>query len=316
MAVTIPFRELSFSGHESFALRYVWLKKGFDALLEETEFFSRDDAMVVLGTGKNMVRAVRHWGLACGVWEEVAQTRGRSLVPTRMGREFFGDPAKGGWDPYLEDAGTIWWLHWRLVTSLDRATTWTWAFGRPKGNVFSKTELQAELTDLIADSGAKKTSPASMKRDIDVFVRSYFVDRAPSAVFIEDLLDSPFCALGLVRKGTERGTLELVQGAKPTLPLAVFEAALVEFCERCKEGGATSIPFEDLLYAPLSPGLVFRLGENDLEERLVALRNQSPDVYLFDETAGLRQLLIAKSPGSSLEILRQHYEVAQAEVAK
>ena len=53
----------SFSGHESFALRYLWLKKGYDALADNPEFFQRDDAMVILGVGKNMVRSIRHWGL-------------------------------------------------------------------------------------------------------------------------------------------------------------------------------------------------------------------------------------------------------------
>jgi len=61
----------SFSGHESFPLRYGWLKKCVDAVAEDAVFFARDDAMVALGVGKNMVRAVK------------AQWRGGGARPRR-----------------------------------------------------------------------------------------------------------------------------------------------------------------------------------------------------------------------------------------
>jgi hypothetical protein len=54
----------SFSGHETFALRAAWLKKGIDGLERYPDIFSREDALVELGVGKNMVRSIRHWCLA------------------------------------------------------------------------------------------------------------------------------------------------------------------------------------------------------------------------------------------------------------
>jgi hypothetical protein len=45
----------SFSGHETFPFRYAWLKKGLDAALSDPEVFSKEeDAMTVLGVGKNI----------------------------------------------------------------------------------------------------------------------------------------------------------------------------------------------------------------------------------------------------------------------
>ena len=58
---------LSFAGHETFVFRYGWLTKAVEAVLSDPEIFSRDDAIVRLGVGKNMVRSIRHWGLATGV---------------------------------------------------------------------------------------------------------------------------------------------------------------------------------------------------------------------------------------------------------
>src|SRR5207249_4154993 len=66
---------LSFSGHETFPFRYMWLRKSVDAVAKDHDALLSDDAMISLGVGKNMVRAIRHWGLASGVLEEFGETR-------------------------------------------------------------------------------------------------------------------------------------------------------------------------------------------------------------------------------------------------
>ena len=43
-----------FARHETFHPRFGWLKKGFDAAVEEPEVFLREDAPVQLGVGKNI----------------------------------------------------------------------------------------------------------------------------------------------------------------------------------------------------------------------------------------------------------------------
>ena len=60
----------SFSGHETFPFRYPWLKKGVDAVSDDPEVFLREDAIVTLGVGKNMVRSIRHWCLATGLIDQ------------------------------------------------------------------------------------------------------------------------------------------------------------------------------------------------------------------------------------------------------
>src|SRR5262245_2132233 len=49
-----------FSGHETFPCRYTWLPKAVARLqAKPTLFADEDDAMVQLGVGKNMARAIR-----------------------------------------------------------------------------------------------------------------------------------------------------------------------------------------------------------------------------------------------------------------
>ena len=65
------------SGHETFPLRYGWLKKAFDAVRategdgDNRSVFTGEDAIARFGVGKNMVGSMRHWATASGVIEDV-----------------------------------------------------------------------------------------------------------------------------------------------------------------------------------------------------------------------------------------------------
>ena len=50
----------SFSGHESFQCKSLWLKKGYDYLLAGGKF-NDADSVVKLGVGKNMTASIRFW---------------------------------------------------------------------------------------------------------------------------------------------------------------------------------------------------------------------------------------------------------------
>jgi hypothetical protein len=66
-AVEAPLN-FRFSGHETFPCRYTWLPKAVRSLSGDASLFrSEDQAMVRLGVGKNMVRAIRFWSEAAGM---------------------------------------------------------------------------------------------------------------------------------------------------------------------------------------------------------------------------------------------------------
>ena len=109
---------MSFSGHETFPLRYAWLTKGLRAAIRRTDAFKRAEALTELGVGKNMVSAIRHYAQATNVI-----TSGDK--PTDLGLKLLGE---NGWDPYLEDIGTLWLIHWQLVSNPVKASTWDLAF--------------------------------------------------------------------------------------------------------------------------------------------------------------------------------------------
>ncbi len=294
-----------FGGHESFPLRYGWLKKGYDLLADNPMGLSSDDAMVTLGVGKNMVGSIRHWGFACKVFMD--SSTGRGVQPSAFGKRLLDS---AGSDPYLEDIGSTWLLHWQLATNRARAGAWYWLFSRPRSNRFAKDKLVRELVELLDQIGTR-VSESTIARDVDVLVRSYCRRIKSAGQSAEDLLESPFTTLGLLREASSSAEYELVQGVHPSLPVAVFEAALIEFAG-VGDAIRRAVSLDELMYGDSSPGRVFRLSEEGLMARLHALQQQRPQTYVVDETAGLRQLLIRGQMPEIAEVLQGYYGTAAA----
>ena len=273
-----------FSGHETFTLRHGWLKKGIDGVLNQAHFFSGDDAMVKLGVGKNMVRSIRHWCLATGVINVAPHSSG-ALIPTDFGERVF---ANDGLDPFLEDFGTLWLLHWHLATNATHSATWYWMFSHCNHSEITKEGILSEMHPWIERYGKKLVSDNTLMRDVDCFLRTYAGVRNPRSNFSEDLLDCPFVELRLVRELDNSGTFQFERGSRPTLSNQVFLYCLGEFWLR--NDRPDNISVSKLLSEPGSPARIFHLEEDALTQRLELIEEQSNGAFVYDETAGLRQL--------------------------
>lgn len=299
-------RRGSFSGHETFPFRYAWLPKAIDLLSSDSKGFRRDDALVTLGVGKNMVKSMRHWVLACGLAQE-ADSRGNSLEPTELATRLFG---RRGWDPYLEDPGTLWLLHWELATRPERATTWYWLFSHLPQHRFTKDDLAHWLSRLIEEKQWSRITPASLKRDIDVCIRTYVPPKTSKTVQMEDTVDCPLVELGLLSELPGKGGFVLRRGEHASLPDSVFAFAVVSHLLRTRPGTNT-VAIDAVAVEPGSPGRVFCLGEDAVLDRLDRLDALTGGSVRFDETAGLRQLLIRELP-DPLELLAEYFEAHNA----
>jgi hypothetical protein len=296
----------SFGGHETFPLRYTWLRKAVQHVEREPRVFQEDDAMVQLGVGKNMVRSIRHWGLVCGVLEEnssIPNNRSRVLQPSALGSALLKD---AGWDPYMEDPATLWILHYELASVPDHATTWYLAFNHLPQPEFTKPELCDWLLKLARERGWSRVSPASLRRDVDVFLRTYVPSRASRTVPLEDTLDSPLVELELLREFGTKGSYLVQRGDPPSLPDAVFAYGLVRFLSRAP-ATSNAVPLHSIAFAPGSPGRLFALTEDALMARLERIEAATDGAIVFHDTAGLRQLLVHRMPGL-LDVLRPWYE--------
>jgi hypothetical protein len=282
-----------FAGHQSYHCRYTWLTKGILSCNEDPHIFREEDALVELGVGKNMVDAIRHWCLATRILEKdptIDNNRGSHLRPTLLGRKIFLE--NGGWDRYLEDAGTVWLLHYRLATNPEWTTTAYFAFNEMRGLEFTRDSLQKDLIDLDKRISKRRSSENSIRRDVNVFIRTYVSSHDTAKGSVEDLLDCPFAELGLIREDPGHSTYAFSRGYQHSLPNVVVLYAIWEYAQG--KGGQQTFTFDELAYQPLSPGQVFKLDERALAERLEELARQTTGAIQLTETAGYRQVLITQ----------------------
>jgi hypothetical protein len=273
-----------FSGHETFPLRQMWLKKAFDQTADGAvpkSAFTAESAIAEFGVGKNMVAAIRHWALACDVLRDASPTS-YSISP--IAKTIFRD---GGLDPYSENPSTAWYVHWWLAGKGHRATTWYWLFNHVTASSFSRDELEAPLADFARKLDPKrKLSPSTLSRDLDTCLRGYAprLDGSTPEDFAEPMLGE----LGLISE-EHKGHFAFRRGPKVTLDNGIFAFALLDFWESSAPE-LSSLVFEAIAYGEGSPGRVFKLDEDSVAERLLALEEFTNGALSWTDTAGLRQV--------------------------
>ena len=277
------------SGHETFPLRYGWLKKVFDAI-EATEnqdenksVFLGDDAIARFGVGKNMVASMRHWSNVTSIIEE--EPASKLIRTTELGRRIFG---KRGLDPYMEHPATLWLFHWQLAAHPEK-TTWFWAFNHFPAITFERDQLVKGITRLANECAWSRVAATTIKSDVACFVRTYVAHRPPAQTGNDDALESPLTELGLIKPVGKRDGYRFVRGPKSSLGDGVFVYALLDFWSRYSS--AATLSFEAIAHAPGAPGRVFLLEENDVVDRLTALEEVTGGILRWSETAGLKQVV-------------------------
>lgn len=296
-----------FSGHETFPLRQMWLKKAFDQAdaegLVAKATFTDENAIASFGVGKNMVSSIRHWAIACDVLRDTYKDH-NFYETSPLAYEILRD---GGLDPYAENPSTAWHAHWMLAGKGTRSTTWRWLFNHVTSPTFTRQELEAPLEDFARKLDPKKRiSPSTLSRDLETCLRSYaprFAGGSP-----EDFAEPLLGELGLLQE-VHKGQYAFRRGPKATLHDGLFAYALLDFWESSAQG-LSSMAFEAISYGEGSPGRVFKLDEDSVAERLMALSDLTNGYLVWTDTAGLRQ--VHKQPGNfeelRSELIRRAYD--------
>ena len=252
-----------FARHETFHPRYGWFRKAYRSAAEDSHIFDSEDAPVRIGVGKNMVRAIRFWGLAAGLIEPDSGSRRRRkpIERTAFGDRLFAD---AGWDPWMEDPGTLWLLHWRLLATPCQLPVWWLAFNEFHPIEFTDDELEEAIgAQLDANAEWKTPHRSSVRKDVSALLRTYAPQERTKRTSIDDVLDCPLRELNLIRRATAPGRYRFILGTKPTLPSEVATAAALEYAAGNVTGGK-SITVSRLAQDPGSPGRAFKLNETEL----------------------------------------------------
>lgn len=288
--------KIGFSGHETFVCRTFWLKKGYDFVMDGRTF-GDDDAVVALGVGKNMVTSIGFWMRGFHVLDRVQQEM------TELGRFLFE-----GHDPFLEDIGSLWLLHYSAIKNekLYLFNTFFNEFTKERSE-FTKDHLINFMKRKTESEEVRLFSDKTYEADANVFLRTYLRSN-DGKVDLEDETANLLVELNLLtdfyKENTAGKTVQWFRMSRQLrygLPKSILLFAILD---RFGEESQT-IAFSDLLEAPNSPGVIFRLSEKGLEESLRELTSENADLN-FSETAG-NQVLQLRQPIDKWEILEDYY---------
>lgn len=280
--------KFTFSGHESFQCRHLWLKKGYD-FVNKKKAFSNDDAVVELGVGKNMVSSIRFWMKSFNLLTNTDEL-------TDFAHKILSDD---GYDPYMEDEGTLWLLHYQLVKK-GYASTYSIVFNelRKERIEFTKDNFIFYIKRKSETEKFYQFNEKTLQEDFSVFSKMYLHSGAQS----KDREDS---FLGLL---TDLNLVKCYNKGKE-------EFFIIENSER------TEIPDEIILFAILDNenfdlsvslntiengvGTIFAINKPGLQTKIESLSTKFPNM-VFNDQAGIKELQFREKP-TAYSILDEYY---------
>lgn len=275
-----------FSGHETFRCKTHWLKRGYDFICDDGNF-NAEDAVIRLGVGKNMVSSIKYWMKAFGFIDVNNTTTNiaRYLLDNVLGK-----------DPFFEDLGTLWLLHFNLINE-DYATIYKRTFidFHRQRNEIEKTKLQNFIKATCFDGAyANLYNESTVKKDVGVLFQSY-CGVGKDNIEEQNTLLLP---LNLIRVGAEKDTWIFNYINQNSVPAEIFLYAIL----KTKDTGTSSVPFD--LLQTLS--LIFCMDNNELVEIINRTCLLYPSEIIFSDNSGIKELQFRREL-DEFEILDNYY---------
>lgn len=280
----------TFSGHDSFQCRQLWLKKGYDFILEQNSF-NDEDAVVKLGVGKNMVSAIRYWMKAFNIIDSKDNT-------TEFGTRLFDD---NGYDPFLEDDASLWLLHYQLIKT-GLASTYSIIFNefRKEKLFFNKDTFVNYLKRRRETEPSLLFSENTVADDFVVFVKMYQCNNESKEV--EDSFSGILSEIELLKtigKGKDE-QYQIENTERDKLPEAVLLFSIL-----VNPNYGNSISLNSLEHDKNSPGSIFCLNRTGLTNKISEIVSNNKNIT-FTDHAGIKELQF-KTKKDAYSILDTYY---------
>lgn len=283
----------AFSGHESFPCKTLWLKKGYDFVKAEKDF-NAPEAVVHLGVGKNMVAAVRYWYKAFGLNKDA----GTGWIADYI---FKSDMGK---DPYTEDLGTLWLLHFLLIYS-GEASLYKMFFVdfQKERRLFDREQVVSFVKRKMIEAGKENLfNENTVKKDVGVLLLNYCLPRNPQSNedFSTLLMDLDLLRQVDKTNGDDKrnGYYFNVEGKRKVTPEIFLFALLMT-----KDENDNSVSY-DTLY---ELGLMFCMTDLEVIDMLKYLSEEYSESLTYSDVAGIRQLQFTKRM-DAIQVLEKYYE--------
>ena len=278
----------TFSGHESFPCKTLWLKKGYDFVVAGNDFNS-PEAVVGLGVGKNMVASIRFWLKAFGVTD--------NDKITWLGDYLFDEIS--GKDKYLEDIATLWLLHFNLLFS-EEATLYKMFFCgvQRERTHFEREQILTYVKLRMAEAGKMTLfNENTVKKDIGVLLQNYTLPRKPQS---NEDFSSLLMDLDLIRQNSEGKGYYINVDGKRQVTKEVFLYGLLQLKE---QEGDNTIAFDTIQE---KVGLAFCMQDYETIEMLKQLASEYSQYFAYSDVAGIKQVQFVKDLDAK-QVLDNYY---------
>lgn len=274
----------SFSGHDSFHCKSLWLKKGYDFLSQEYNF-NAPNAVAELGVGKNMVNAIRYWLKSFGLTINDRLTEiADYLFHSETGR-----------DKYAEDLTTLWLLHYLLV-STNIASLYNLlflSFQREKREFDKEQLLQFIKRKCDVPEQKNVYNENTVNKDIKVMLQNYVM---PLDLKSLDDFSALLINLNLIRKNEDK-KYSFNSKSKDDVPSIVLLYALID-----QKGNDKTISFDMLQ----DISLLFCMPITELIYAIKQLEKDFPGIIAYNDNSGVRNVQFLKEI-EKLEVLDNYY---------
>jgi hypothetical protein len=282
----------TFSGHESFPCKTLWLKKGYDFVKKDLDF-NAPDAVIELGVGKNMVASIRYWYKAFGLNKEAKTTWIADYIFN----------TEEGKDPFVEDLGTLWLLHFLIIYS-GEASLYKMFFVdfQKERRLFDKGRVVSFVKRKMNEAQKdNQYNENTVRKDVNVLLQNYCLPQSPKSNedFSTLLMD-----LDLIRQSEDKGNDKHdgfyfnIEGKRQVFPEIFLFALLM-----VKEESDNSIPYDTLQEL----GLIFCMTDLEVIDMLKLLSELYSDSLTYSDIAGIRQLQFTKQMDAK-QVLAKYYE--------
>ncbi len=227
-----------------------------------------------------MVKAIRFWGQAFGLLRLERGLASNTALATRL------LDADVGIDPYLEDPGSLWRLHW-IVTAHAGLGAWVTTFLELQDAHITRDRLIDVVRNRAVAAGGSVTQRTATVH-VDMLLRTYDWARSKATTPGEDPSGCPFQELHLIETAAVNGQtlVSVKRGPKPQLDVGAFAFALNDYWQGTAPG-SHSLSVRSLLVDRRSPGVVYRLDEGSLLACLEDLCKLSGMRMRSDGTGGM-----------------------------
>ena len=292
---------MKFRAHETFAIRKGWLHKGLYNVEQSPDVFvsKENNPMDILGIGANMVKSLRYWLQATGLTEEPNFGK-RVQTFTPIGEIIYQN------DPYFEETGSLWLVHYGLATNINDATAWYLFFNEFQMQEFSEDDYYKFLRKYITmQENETMPSARAVSEDFKCIINTYCDNKQykKTEVDPENNMECPLTELCLISYVTSVQGVRIFRKSAPKTD--VLPEMIVMYAILKQIGADKEIKISQLQNATNSVGKIFLLDTLSLLQILYKL--EARGCIKVVRTAGLDviQILADFTPE---ECVKQYYE--------